>query len=404
MKSLGLQEKLLKNTGKPEMVFLSTVTIGHLLIHWYTNLLSLALPFIKEDLALTDVQVGAIVTVQIGVSSGFFIVCGFLADSFRHRGALIICAGMVALGIACFVIAIAPTYGVILLGSGIAGFGTALWHPAAMRSLSLTFPERRGMALSIHGVGASIGDAIGPVIIGAVILVVNWKLALGLHLLPSLVIAFILWRGLAIMKVSERVKTDYKSYLGGMKNLFSSPQVIGVLVSNTLISMSRLSMLAFFPIYIKETLDSSAFILGVYLALLYVMGIVSQPIMGFLSDRIGRKAILVPSFASMGLMYIAVTMVSSGLMLGFVIGVLGLFFYAIMNITQTAVMDVAPEGVQASTMGVIGLTGLPFTLVSPILAGYLVTNNGIDSAFWYAGVTALIAAAVLIPIKFKKYS
>ena len=206
------------------------------------------------------------------------------------------------------------------------------------------------------------------------------------------------------MKVSERVKTDYKSYLGGMKNLFSSPQVIGVLVSNTLISMSRLSMLAFFPIYIKETLDSSAFILGIYLALLYVMGIVSQPVMGFLSDKIGRKAILVPSFALMGLMYIAVTMASSGWMLGFVIGILGLFFYAIMNITQTAVMDVAPEGVQASTMGVIGLTGLPFTLVSPILAGYLVTNNGIDSAFWYAGITALIAAVVLMPINFKKYS
>jgi MFS family permease len=174
------------------------------------------------------------------------------------------------------------------------------------------------------------------------------------------------------------------------------------MVSNTLIQMARLSVLAFFTIYIKETLGYSAFALGVYLALLYAMGIVSQPVVGALSDRIGRKMVLVPSFATMALLYMAIVVVPAGVPLGLVIGALGMFFYATLNMTQTAIMDVAPEGVQASTMGVMSLFSLPFTLGSPVLAGYLVTEFGIKSAFLYAAVAAMLAAATLVPVRFRR--
>ena len=78
------------------------------MVHWYTNLLFLALPFIKEELDLSDVQVGAIVTVQMGVNGGFIIISGFLADSFRRHGAAIVSAAVVSFGLALFVIGILP--------------------------------------------------------------------------------------------------------------------------------------------------------------------------------------------------------------------------------------------------------------------------------------------------------
>ena len=393
---------LIARIGRAELTLLGALTAGHMAVHWYSNLLSLALPFIKEDLNLTDVQVGTIVTVQMGVGSAFIVISGFLADSFRRRGAAFVSGSVVSLGLALFVIGVSPSYGWTLVGAGIIGLGTALWHPAAMRSLSLQFPDRRGMALSVHGVGASVGDAIGPIVVGAIIVVADWKLALELHLIPALLIVFPLWRGLGLMREVSGERTNLGAYAASLRAMFANYQAPAVMVSNTLIQMARLSVLAFFPIYIKETLGYSVFALGVYLALLYAMGIVSQPVVGALSDRIGRKMVLVPSFASMALLYMAIVVVPAGVPLGLVIGALGMFFYAILNMTQTAIMDVAPEGVQASTMGVMSLFSLPFTLISPVLAGYLVTEFGIKSAFWYAAVAAMLAAATLVPVRFRR--
>ena len=165
--------------------------------------------------------------------------------------------------------------------------------------------------------------------------------------------------------------------------------------------MARLAVLTFLPIYLGVTLDFSSFRLGLYLSLLYVLGAVSQPVMGLISDRVGRKAVLVPSFGLMALFYLAIAYSGGGVLLALVISALGLFFYAILNITQTAIMDVADESVQASTMGVMGITSQPFVLGSPVLAGYLVDRFGIESAFIYAAAAGVLATLIMLPVRFR---
>lgn len=386
--------------GKSGLVFLSTLTLGHLVVHWYMNLLSLSLPFIHEDLNLSEFQLSLLTTVQIGAASCLFIVSGFLADSFRQRGAMIVASAIISFGIAFFLIGVSSSYLLTLFAVGMVGLGTGLWHPAAMGALSLQFPDRRGMALAVHGVGASVGDVIGPIIVGAIILVVDWKLTLQIHILPALLISFFLWRSLGLMRESIATKITFSEYLEGIRVMVTNSQGLAVMLSYSLIHMSRLSILTFLPIYISETLNYDSLILGVYLALLYVMGILSQPVMGVLSDMYGRKVILLPSFACMGILYFG--LMSSGIILALVVTLLGIFFYAILNMSQTAIMDVAPTRVQSSSMGVMGLCTVPFTIVHAWLASSIVTTYGIENIFVFAGVTGLIAAAILIPVKFHK--
>ena len=355
----------LKGADRSSLIFLTLITFGHLVVHWYTNLLSLTLPYIKMELSLTDVQVGTIITVQTGATTLAIVIVGYIADSFNRQGALIVSLAIVSFGLSMFVLGFSSNYVWTLVASGLIGLGTALWHPAAMRSVSLHFREKRGMALSIHGGGASIGDAIGPVIIGAVIVGVSWKYVLNLHLIPALIIALILWKSLGVMKNDKGHKTDLSIYLTGLKTMLADSQALGVVIANTLVQMGRLSILAFFPIYLEETLNYSASDLGIFLGLLYVTGIISQPIMGVLSDKIGRKNVLVQRFFLMGILYLLMGLVPTGWPLAIVVLGMGLFFYAILNLIQTAIMDVAPEGVQGSTMAVQGIFSLPFTLSSP---------------------------------------
>jgi FSR family fosmidomycin resistance protein-like MFS transporter len=400
--SLRAIKREAKEIGGPRLSYLWSLTFGHMVVHWYTGLLPLLIPSLKTALRLSSIQVGGITAAQMGVSGATTLPSGYLADTYKRQTPLILASAIVVLGIAYLILGTIHSYPWALVASGLIGLGMALWHPGATGSLSLRFPDRRGFALAGHGVGASFGDAIVPVTVGAIILAVSWQLVLKLHILPALILAVILWRAMQSTGLTQGSKPSFRSYVGDIRSMLSNRQVLAVMASSTLVGMARLSILTFLPIYIEENLAYSSFGLGVYLSLLHLMGIVSQPIMGILSDKIGRKAILVPGFTIMGLLYLAIVFVGGGIPLGLVIGLLGLFFYAILNVTHTAVMDVAAEGVQASTFAIVVLFSQPFSLASPILAGWLVSEYGIKMTFWYSAIVTLLAAALLIPVRFKR--
>ena len=52
--------------------------------------------------------------------------------------------------------------------------------------------------------GASIGDTIAPLCVGALLLAFSWQTLMKFHLLPALVLAFILWRSLSSFDQESR--------------------------------------------------------------------------------------------------------------------------------------------------------------------------------------------------------
>lgn len=390
-----------RDLGAKRLSVLIILTAGHAVVHWYQQLFSLLIPELKTSLGLSNVQVGTLSTVR-QVASGMTLPSGFLADSYRGSSNVILALAVLSFGLGYFFIGIAPNYGWTLVAITLIGLGTALWHPAAMGSLSLMFKDRRGMALSVHGAGASIGDSIVPIVIGAILIYVAWDVVAQVNLIPAIIVAAIIWISLRGAFDSDAVRPSFRSYLGSLREVMKNAQFIAVVSSNMLSTSARLAVTAFFPLYVTETLGYSTFTLGIYLALLYVTGLVSQPVMGVVSDRSGRKIVLVSSFALMSLLFALVVVVTNGILLGIVVAALGCFFYGTTNITQSAVMDVAGEGVQASTMGVMNLAAQPFTLATPIITGFLTEAYGLEATFWFAAALQVVSTLILVPVRFKR--
>ena len=398
----------LSNLGGKDSSFLYWITFGHIVMHWYQNLFPLILPYFKSEFGLSAVQLGSLNTIQMGIASGLMVVVAYFADTRRHLQIIILVSAILILGICYFGISLLPTYAWTLIWSGLIGLSVALWHPTAMGGLSLKFPKKRGMALGVHGVGASIGDSLSPIIVGAFIMTFAWRTVLQFHLIPIAIISIIMWRVLSKNEVdgqnakknSDKNKVDFYTYWTDLKTLIKNPQALSVTISNALISGARVAVLTFLPIYLFDTLGFSSLKMGVYLALLFAMGAISQPIMGILSDRVGRKVILVPSFLILGVLYLLIGSTQNDILLGIIIGILGAFFYPILNIAQAAIMDVGSKDIQSTTMGVSGLVGWPAILVSPIIAGILVDKFNIEMAFIFAGVISLVSTLILVPIKF----
>ena len=378
---------------------LGSLTLGHAAIHWYQQLFPVIIPSIKATLGLNDVQVGGLSTMREALGGTLMMPSGYLADSFTTYRPLIMAFALACSGVAYFLAGRAPSYVWVLFAMGLVGVASAAWHPASVGSLSSRFPERRGMALALHGVGASVGDTIAPLCVGVLLLVVGWQRLMQFHLLPALIMAIILWRSLSSIYREEAPGPSFRAYLGGIKDMLRQRSVLAIIIASALMGMGRLSVLTFLPIYINDDLGYSSFWLGFYLMLLHLMGMVSQPAMGYVSDTFSRKMVLLPAFTALGLLYLLLPWADSSIQLGLVIAAMGLFFYGTGNIATAAVMDVSAAGVQGTTMSVMSVFRQVLTIPSPIIAGVLVTEFGTKASFYYAAVVLLLGALFILAAK-----
>ena len=389
----------IRGLGKERIRLLGVLTVGHFVIHWFQQFYPVILPALKSGLALTNVEVGARTSAQQVVVGLGQLPAGMAADSMvRHRGA-ILALSLVSMGAAYFLLGL-PLFIWALLGSALIGLGTALWHPTAAAALSNRFPERRATALSIHGTGATLSDTITPLLVGVLLANLSWQTAAQVQLLPGLLFAFLLWRALAgVFSDSaaprQRVSAQFRDVVAVIKN----PAFLGLSVSTGLLSMSRLIILTFLPIYLQEHLHYSSVALGIYIALLHALGTISQPILGLLSDRFGRKAVLLPSCLLLGLFFALLAVAPPGIPLGLVIVAIGLFFYTLFNIFNAAVMDVAGSNVQAATYGLTSLITQLAVIPAPMITGYLIGGLGIKFVFVLAGAFLVVAGLVLAPLQ-----
>ena len=395
----------LQNAQQPQVerkFLLGTLTFGHTVIHWYQQMFPIFLPFIRADLGLSEVQVGGLMSAKQGASGLLTLPSGFAADAFNKHKAVILGSALAMGGCAYLVASIAPTYFGVLTFLVMLGAASALWHPSSVSTLSLQFADRRGTALALHGVGASVGDSVGPLCIGAMLLLVGWKDLAQWHMIPALILALMMWKTVRQHYSVGPGGLTRRSYFAGIKGIFARPTIFMVMIASSFVGMARLSVTTFLPLYLAEEMGYDSFWLGFHWALLYAMGIFSQPLMGILSDRFSRKTVLLPSFATMGLLYLLLPTPDGGFLLALIIGTMGLFFYGTGNIATAAVLDVASEHVQGTTQSFMTLFQQVVTLPAPMLAGYIVSQFGYSTVFYCSSALLFSAATVWAFIRIPK--
>lgn len=164
------------------------ITLGHGLTHWYPATFYLILPFVGKDLGLNFTQIGFIITFQFIASTISNIPGGMLVDTIGKKG-LLMALSLFWVGIPYLLMNFTSSYLILLFLISLVGIGNNLWHPTAISTLSQQFPERKGLVLSIHGMGANVGDALAPLAIGALLGTLNWRAVVVINILPGAIMA-----------------------------------------------------------------------------------------------------------------------------------------------------------------------------------------------------------------------
>ena len=378
----------------------ATVVVGHAVKHVYNSALQIHLmPEIKLDMGLTATQFGALATARQVTSGVTTMGAGYLGDRFAHRSALMLGISMGMLGVSFFLAGSAATYWLLFAAMLLVGIGPSLYHPPAIGALSRKFPDRRGFAISLHGTGGSVGEVLGAsFLIAALLGVLVWEDVLRVSMLPALVFAVLIWMTMRKIPAESGGAGSTGSYFAALVTLLRKRAMLALVLVTALRSMGQSAIMAFLPLYLREDLGYSTTEVGLYMPMAQVVGIASQPVMGLLSDRFGRKAVLVPGTAVLGLLCLALSQAEPGPQLVLTILAMGAFLYSLHTIYIAAAIDVSGGEVQSTVVSLIYGAGFLGTL-SPVLAGVIVDASETSNAFVYGGGIVIASALVLSLVK-----
>ena len=372
-----------------------TVVLGHAIKHIYNSGLStILLPEIKLGLGLTGTQLGTLAfTRQL---TGWFttVAAGYLGDRFANKAALMLGISMTLMGLSYFFAGFATNYWVMLAAMLFVGIGPSMYHPPAIGALSRRFPDKRGFAISLHGTGGSVGEVVGPLLTAGALTFLMWQDVLKVSLFPAILAGFLIWSMMRTVR-GEVASTDSTSdYFKSIASLLRKSRLAILVAVTALRSMGQAAIMIFLPVYLREDLAYSAFTVAIYLSMAQVVGMFAQPAMGYFSDRLGRKIVLIPSMTVMGLLFFVLTYADPGWPLIVTIIALGTFLYSLHTIFIAAAMDVAGDEVQSTVVSLIYGASFIGTL-SPVIAGRIADNYGTENTFLYGGAMILLATLIL---------
>ncbi|MFC2048264.1 MFS transporter [Chloroflexota bacterium] len=379
------------------------IITGHALQHLYSQGFYVVLPLIYSWLGLTPVAAGFIGMVR-RVSSGVAsMIGGFALDKLRHRRILILYLSLLLMGLGYLLVALSPIYPLILLSIGLVGAASSIWHPAALGLLSQRYPERRGFMLALHRSSGSIGDVLGPLLVGALLLVLVWQKILFGAFPIAVVMALLLWTTLRRaddwQKLTDRTMTQRMlgEQFGALKEVLKRRELILLLLVSGISGLGQGGIILWLPLYLQETQGMGSLGIGMHLGLLSGVGITSIPVIGILSDRLGRNRVILIVLMAQATIASLMALVGSGILFTILVGFMGAFLFALDPMVQARALDIA-EGkrLEGSMLGLLWGNNAAFSGVSPVLIGFLITSLGYGVLFWYIAVVKVIAGMLAI--------
>ena len=393
-----------------------TVVLGHAIKHIYNaGMHSVLLAVMKDDLGLSGTQFGLLTTSGRVTSGATTMVAGYLGDRFANRSGIMLMISLGMMGVSYFLLGIAPNYWLMLAAMLLVGIGPSLYHSPAIASLSRKFPDKRSFAISWHGTGGSVGEFVGPILTGGLIhgvyfVAFEWNEVLQISAGPALIFGLLIY---LMMRGIPAGSTDTESlgeYFSKLLTMLRRRGMQMLVLTTALRSMGQGALMAFLPVYLLEDQGISAIVIGLFMSSIQFVGILAQPTMGWLADKLGHKAVLVPCTAALGVLMIAlkfsptdaplvfdivvIEITVPGIQFGIIALAMGAFLYALHAIYIAAAMDVAEGEAQSTVVSLIYGASL-LGAFSPFIAGVIVDLGSNSDAFVYGGA-AVIAAAVLL--------
>ncbi|GIT01978.1 MAG: hypothetical protein CM1200mP27_06030 [Chloroflexota bacterium] len=207
-------------------------------------------------------------------------------------------------------------------------------------------------------------------------------------------IAVWIFSGIGKVKGEDTNAASWTDRLAMTKGLVSSPLLRGLTIVRGLRSMALAAIVTLLALYLGNDLELGVLNRGFHISLLIAVGLLAKPVAGAVSDKLGRKQVLVPGLVWSCAISLLMVAFDTGVSLTITIALLGMFLYPDQPILTAALFDILDREEGTIGLGVVSFASFLMAAASPLVAGAIYEISGFQAGLYY--VSALFGLAALV--------
>jgi EmrB/QacA subfamily drug resistance transporter len=172
-------------------IILVSCCLSLLIVSMDATIVNVAIPNIRADLRATASQLQWVIDIYTLVLASLLLLSGATADRFGRRRTFQI--GLTVFAIGSLLCSLSPNIQILILARMLQAIGGSMLNPVAMSIITQVFTGRveRARAIGVWGGVVGISMALGPMVGGLLIELVNWRAVFWINL-PICALAIVL--------------------------------------------------------------------------------------------------------------------------------------------------------------------------------------------------------------------
>ena len=369
-------------------------TIGVFCFISYNMVRMPVLALFAESLGASPERIGLIVSVSTLTGVFLKLPSGALSDIYGRR--MLLRIGVIAFGVPPFFYPLISDLNVLTLLRLFHGLATAIFAPRALATVAELYRERRGAAMGTYTACTQSGALLGPFIGGYLAYAAGFSsafLTAGFFGCAAIVMFY----SLHLSPPPRRLYEKGAAAIGAemWKGFTSVARNRTVLITSLMDAAKMIAngaLMAFLPLY-GVSVGLNAAEVGLLFTVQALTSFLSKPIMGRVSDRVGRQPLIMAGLLICAATFVCIPHVTHLAVLLMLSAGFGFGEAVVTSSSSAFVADSSEYKTLGTGMGMQGTIGDIGHASGPLLAGVLIANMSYAGAFGMIAGLQLLAAA-----------
>lgn len=336
------------------------------------------IPEVAWEFSLREVEVGLILSAYLGAMALVMALGGYASDRMGRKTTMGAGVAVMALGI--LLGGFSESFSILVASIFMAGVGAGVYTPSLYAHIGEVLPGSRGFLAGITNSIYAFGGFLGPLIFGLLARGYGWRTPLIVFAVLSLA------SSVAIFTVPYSRSQGTRSTGTSYRIVLKSRGVVLIATALAIVNVGFVSFTAWTPKFLIDLEGFTVGDAGLAFGLYSLFGGIGSIVLGWFSDRFGRRRITASTSilaALLAMIYYLDGDISGGYSIVTPMvfsAALGFVSFAYWNLSIAAAQDLVDPSVFGSVTGFIQNMALISAAVAPIISGGLIGLIGMPSA------------------------